>query len=410
MSVLRVLLTVREKKSRKTILAVPWLEAGDSLADVGLAVSSECFAGKDSKKICLGVLQELLRLMGLGVRMELEEMGEAMGALTLIGNSPHYPFAFVPILAVSEIEEHTSSDVVASIHRLAKRPLSQLPADTLSSSCAPSLEVGDDEREQQLAATTLASLLTAKTRRGYYLSLVLAQSLPLFARSGISPEAVSAALAATLNYVYGYYKRRVAGEFGETMRFLMAEPPTPVDVNWGKLCVSICDTLKQLGASGAGRLVVGLEGAVRAGLGLQGPEVLFGRNALVHRALTGAVKDSKFDAIVTVATEQWGPLQRELLAEHLDKEGTLTVLFTQASLHNVLAERIVSSWLKTRGKLVYVPTSATDSYLLSQESLEAALQEHTQGNRILVVAQGPASIALPLYAWAKKMGAEALLV
>ncbi|UNQ73765.1 hypothetical protein [Infirmifilum sp. NZ] len=410
MSVLSVLFTVREKKSRKTILAVPWLEAGRSLGDVGLAVNSDCFAEGDLKKICSSVLEELLRLMGLGVRMKVEQMGETMGALTLIGNSPHYPFAFVPILVVEEIEEHTSSEVVASIHRLAKRPLSQLPADTLCSSCAPSLEVGDDEHEQQLAATTLASLLTAKTRRGYYLSLVLAQSLPLFTRAGVSAEAVSTALAAALNYVYGYYGRRIAGEFGETMRFLMAEPPTPIELNPSELYASILDTFKRLGASDTQLLIAELESTVKARLGLQRSEILFGRSTLLHRALTKTITGGKYDTIVTVATEQWGPLQRELLAEHLDKEGTLAVLFTQASLHNVLAERIVSGWLKTHGKLVYVPTSATDSYLLSQESLEAALKKHVKNKRTIVVAQGPASIALPLYAWAKKTGAEAVLV
>jgi len=207
----------------QSCLAVVWLgfdvEARTDLSrkrgvvhigDVGLAVNIEPVKTKQQedshrgshpdkmkceRKICEHIVDNLLRLLTLGSDVKVGQPGDLLNVLYFVGLSPHYPYAFIPVTFHEEIEEHRNPNVVATIHRLAKRPLSMLLIDYLDLRGADTarVELDPDSLDQRcegptytFLASALASMLTAKTRRGYYLSLVLVQSLPLFLKCGCS--------------------------------------------------------------------------------------------------------------------------------------------------------------------------------------------------------------------------------
>jgi len=459
----RTLLAVAEKversakaldkqRAKRPCLAAVWLEfdvkartelsSGQEVVhvgDVGLAVNIEAAeAVLDGQRTCGCVVNNLLQLFTLGSNVKPDQLGDLLNTLYFIGMSPHYPYAFIPVTFHEEIEEHRSPEVVATIHRLAKRPFSMMLTEHLDPCGADSvcveLDLGTLDQKCwgptcTFLASALASMLTAKTRRGYYLSLILAQSLPLFLKCGCSaiescfPDVFTAAV----EYIYRYYGRRIVGNLGETLRFLMAEPEVREDVSRRILADSIRSHLDSIKRRPLGDLVEELAKRIVTGAPGTGrrpekeeleKELVFGRAVqIVNRIHKEGL--GKFRAVVTVATEQWGLLQRALLEELLDEGGKLAVLYTQAVLHNVALERLLARWLSNcsatplRVEPEYYPVSSTDLFVTRKVIEKVVVDvDREAGNRdgVLVLSQGPASVALQLYAEARRRGLRAYLL
>jgi len=146
-------------------------------------------------------------------------------------------------------------------------------------------------------------------------------------------------------------------------------------------------------------------------------ELVFGRAVQIVNKIRNE-KLGKFGAVITVATEQWGPLQRALLEELLNEGGKLVALYTQATLHNVTLERLLMENLgkclatPRNAKLEYYPVSSTDLFVARKviEKVVEGVTREVGREGVLVLSQGPASVALQLYAEARSRDLKAYLL
>jgi len=438
-NILMVLISDRNKDKDTLIpcLSVSWLSISRDIGEVSLAIYYDPKHEKtDSEEICRDLLKNLIHILTFDTSIRPDDLGDILSILYYVALSSHYPYAFIPLTFHSRIEEHRDSRVVALIHRLAKKPFSTLllehvipwfgdenisreseiyPWKTIYIDAKAVREHSCREAVLRFLATAIASMLTAKTRRGYSLSLVFAQSLPLFLKhkceyiSKIFPNVFTV----VVKYIYEYYGKRVVGNLGETLRYLMAEPPK-ASINSCKLWCELSNIQRDIQQKDIGKMVKELKDIIwdkdiirKTAEGLNS-EVIFGRAT----GFSSIGSPKSFRTIITIATEQWGPLQKTLLEELLEQEGRLVVFYTQASIHNIILERMLSSWLDQQKEydLIYIPISATDLYPI-EKTIEKILEEETQNKeKTLVLSQGPTTIAIPLYITAKKKGFEAKLI
>jgi len=325
-------------------------------------------------------------------------------------SSSHIPsYRFLLGRIVPEKKEVTNPSVIGSIHRLLKRPEAIIPEPVFSDEIKGESVFTVNDQTSLPLALTMAALLTAPTRHGAELRQALAQTilwLHYNLRCSANAEDVArmlAAIVADSYYWYSTHLKTVGEPFKAELRYLAyewQEPPqraTLEEIKRGIVC-SLNDSF----AENASKLVLELKRL----LGLK-QETLFGR----LDQLKGVLSGNKADEIVTVATGQWGVAQAHMMAE-LTGARQIHVIYTQNVAEQRLLEEFVREQAKNMGintnfQVTYYLASATDAQLIN--ALASSLLNKA-GSNTLVVAQGPSTIALPLYAGAKAKDIHAFLI
>jgi len=330
--------------------------------------------------------------------------------LTFISNSHIPSYRFLLGRIVPEKEEVTNPSVIGSIHRLLKKPAAIIPEPILSAGIEDEAVFTVNGRTSLPFALTMAALLTAPTRHGAELRQALAQTilwLHYSLRGDANAEDFARMLAAIVEdsyYWYSTHLKAVGEPFKAELRYLAYEWQEPTQG-------ATADQIKQIinasltgsFADYASNLALKLENL----LGLSKDEILFGRLKQLKKGLSG----HNADEIVTVATGQWGVAQAHIMAELTDAR-QVHVIYTQ----NVAEQRLLEEFVREQAKnmqinvnfqATYYLASATDAQLIN--ALASSLLEK-KGSNSLVVAQGPSTVALPLYAGAKDKDIPALLI
>lgn len=317
--------------------------------------------------------------------------------LQYISNSYVTSFRFLLGVVKREEEEHTKPDVIGHVHRKLKMPLAIVEEPKR---CIYAFRVEEDIARP--LALTFSSLFTSSTRRGGEVRQVVAQLL-LYLIGKCGRSEYSKILSLMVRDTYEWYREH-AEKVGEAkaaeLRYLAVSI---------RQVEQIEERAQRVGEGLRGD--AGLLGLVRSYIDIIGVEneFLIGRLDLIRTALQTR---GKFEHVITVATGQWGVAQIALISE-LTGAKSFDVLYTQNSLWTRLFEeycrrKVLREHVKTSCTVEYHPMSATDS-LVTQMILEEILSK-TKRDRSLILAQGPASIATPLYLLGKERGVTSVMV
>jgi hypothetical protein len=409
----------------KNIMVISWLDTEGSQGELVVALNKKELIKllnlEEARKFLAHLLGLLLLSDDTG-RLGEKNLQTIISGFLASTASTVYPYAYIftTLPGSEEGTDEQRSQVLTTFHRVSKLPLGVMRIGEP----IVDVDVADSSTVALAAAVAIASMAAGRGRRGYTLSLTLAQSLlPILAKAECSSEreAIIKLLAATVSYIYTYYKFRVVSDEGELIRYFMAKPPN-ADKEWEKLytillelytrilCTCKPEEFNNLRCFKGALSLLSRETPKAARHNGHGSDPVFGRASMIADRILEAINRAggKYDEIVTVATEQWGLLQRYIMSLALNSSnGRLKVLYTQEVVHNIILERYLSEALGmsllSSDRIEYIPTSATDSYAI-RRTIDDILSSMSPNDKVLVVAQGPATVALQLYATAKKKG------
>ncbi|MEM0268946.1 MAG: hypothetical protein QXI51_06290 [Candidatus Korarchaeum sp.] len=320
---------------------------------------------------------------------------DSVRILQYISNSYVIPFRFILGTVRREEKEHTRPDVIGQIHRKLKIPLAILEEPTSVKYC---FKIEECERDTRILAIAFSSLFSSPMRMGGEIRQVISQLL-LSLLSEVKGEMLSMLIEDT----YGWYARHVkaAGEaLASELRYLAVSLEER----------NIKEQLKRISE------VLGrdsLSERVKGFIDVFGErEFLIGRLQQILQLLQSIGKTciDEFDHVLTVATGQWGIAQALLLSKMTGAK-RITCLYTQNSLWARLFEEYCRKELELTcncyPEIKYLPISATDAVMI-ERTMHNVLKSIDE--RTLVVAQGPASISIPLYVSGRKSKLSSVII
>ena len=340
------------------------------------------------------------------------------------------PFRYNVALSYSKYDEHTRVDVVKAIHARLTMPVSFIDYADLSRESL--VEIYYDSFDELLdfsIASLIAGLLTSITRLGYYIRLIMMHTNLLFHFYTESKEVLDMCTLLAYDTVNWYAKqahRLCEPEIAE-YHYMIYDPGDLVNikVSWKDLKEYFKKFISYNGDLG-GTLGVLLEKYKSYNNKLNVYKIadrFFGRLKDIYNTVKHVVKDEhRFDHVVTIATEQWSPLQALIIGEASGAK-EITVLYTQNTLYQRLYENVFqeiiskyeSSMNKKANKLLhdyprisYTFISSTDIEYINS-IIENVIASRRKGNT-LFISQGPIIPAVKLYIEALRQGEKAILV
>lgn len=348
---------------------------------------------KESEKEFLSTLLEVMSDFTLFI--DSLRYADMLRALQYINNSYITPFRFILGVIKREEEEHTKPEVIGQVHRKLKMPIAVIDKP----GCVK-YKFKNELGIAKLMAIAFSSLFTSPVRRGGEIKQVISQLLLYLASRR---EEFVEMLSLVVEDTYRWYYEHV-NEVGEAMaselRYLAAQLKKVESLD------EKVEGIKKLKNETKFPEVVEKFMAI-----FSGSEFLIGR----LKAISNIIKklpEKRFDHVLTVATGQWGIAQAALISE-LVKANSFDVMYTQNSLwmrlfEEFCREKVLKGNVEVPYKVRYHPVSATDALIVGKtvnEALNNASRDET-----LILAQGPASIAVPLYLLGKKRGITSIML
>ena len=422
----------------KVLAALMWLQVTSNLGDAAIVLNKNW----SDSLVKNNVSAFLDRFLQLTVGIDGSRSGslsDYLSILAYIAYSPFYPYSYIlaTLPSVEQGGEEQRSNVLTVFHRIAKIPLSVIPETAIDDN-APSIDLASirDERERQKVVTAasiaFAAATAGKGRSGYMLSLSLTQTLLAYTLlSRLRPCEASVLLSAVTGFICRFYQYRMTQETGELIRHMLAARPPNLQMNWSDILTRLeshftCNILENIynncSLHSLKRLARSSDKTLSQCIGR-----VFGRPLLIAQSIADELQDKQdgVETVVTVATEQWSLLQLLLvaLATHAKR---IILFYTPEVAHTVLTTHSAIGLLEGEGSISadgarlhicgrdksisieYILTSATDAFIV-EKVVNGVISSLDKGNT-LIVAQGPSTLALPLYGRARKQGYRALLL